>query len=121
MFQQLQGVQLDKPLFAILTASNTKEAVLFGEDIWRWRAQVYRNDQNFQRFDDFIGSLMVYLGSNKQRNRLELDYELVFDNASMAKIRLPTLMKPTNLMAMPVYLFPSREKTMIFRENRLCC
>ena len=87
MFQQLQGVQLDKPLFAILTASNTKEAVLFGEDIWRWRAQVYRNDQNFQRFDDFIGSLMVYLGSNKQRNRLELDYELVFDNASMAKIR----------------------------------
>ena len=30
---------------------------------------------------------MVYLGSNKQRNRLELDYELVFDNASMAKIR----------------------------------
>ena len=87
MFQQLQGINLDKPLFAILTEANQKEAVLFGEDIWRWRAQVYRNDQSFQKFDDFIGNLMVYLGSNRQRNRLELDYELVFDNASMAKIR----------------------------------
>ncbi|MBW8241502.1 VWA domain-containing protein [Muricauda oceani] len=87
MFQQLQGINLDKPLFAILTEANQKEAVLFGEDIWRWRAQVYRNDQSFQKFDDFIGNLMVYLGSDRQRNRLELDYELVFDNASMAKIR----------------------------------
>ncbi|MHA7862877.1 vWA domain-containing protein [Flagellimonas marinaquae] len=87
MFQQLQGIELDKPLFVILNESNIKEAVLFGEDIWRWRAQVYRNDQDFKRFDDFMGSLMVYLSSNKQRSRLELDYELVFDNASMAKIK----------------------------------
>jgi len=87
MFQQLQGITLDKPLFTILTESNTKEAVLFGEDFWRWRAQVYRNDQNFKKFDDFINNLMVYLASNRQRSRLELDYELVFDNASMAKIR----------------------------------
>ncbi|MBA4743914.1 MAG: VWA domain-containing protein [Muricauda sp.] len=87
MFQQLQGVDLDKPLFAILTESNQKEAVLFGENLWRWRAQVYRNDQSFQKFDEFIGNLMVYLGSNRQRNRLELVYELVFDNANMAKIR----------------------------------
>nr|WP_297783954.1 VWA domain-containing protein [uncultured Allomuricauda sp.] len=87
MFQQLQGINLEKPLFVILTESNRKEAVLLGEDIWRWRAQVYRNEQSFDTFDEFIGNLMVYLGSNKQRNRLELDYELVFDNASMAKIR----------------------------------
>ncbi|MDF0705648.1 VWA domain-containing protein [Flagellimonas okinawensis] len=87
MTQQLQGINLEKPLFAFLSESGTREAVLFGEDIWRWRAQVYRNDQSFDSFDDFIGNLMVYLSSNKKRNRLELDYELVFDNASMAKIR----------------------------------
>jgi len=87
MYQQLQGVNLDKPLFTILTERNKKEAILFGEDIWRWRAQTYRNEQNFKKFDDFIGNLMIYLVSNKQRNRLELDYELVFDNANLAKIR----------------------------------
>src|SRR6056297_10502 len=88
MFQQLQGITLDKPLFTILTEGNSKEAVLFGEDLWRWRAQVYRNDQNFKKFDDFINNMMVYLASNRQRSRLELDYELVFDNARMAKIRV---------------------------------
>lgn len=87
MFQRLQGIDLDKPLFSVLTGSSTKEAVLFGEGIWRWRAQVYRNDKSFQKFDDFMGNMMVYLGSNKQRSRLELDYDLVFDNANMAKIR----------------------------------
>lgn len=87
MSQQIRGVNLDKPLFSILADGKQREAILFGENIWRWRAQTYRNDQNFQKFDDFMGNLMVYLGSNNQRSRLEVDYALVFENASVAKIR----------------------------------
>ncbi len=87
LFQQIRGVGLDKPLFSILTEGKHKEAVLFGENIWRWRAQTFRNDQSFKRFDDFMGNLMVYLGSDNQRSRLELEYPAVFDNAGMAKIR----------------------------------
>ncbi|WP_108425568.1 VWA domain-containing protein [Flagellimonas amoyensis] len=85
--QQIRGVELDKPLFSILTEGKQREAVLFGENSWRWRAQTYRNDQSFQKFDDFMGTLMVYLTSNDQRSRLDVDYALVFENASMAKIR----------------------------------
>ncbi|MDC6386210.1 VWA domain-containing protein [Muricauda sp. SK9] len=87
MYQQIRGVDLDKPLFSILTEEKQREAVLFGENIWRWRAQTYRNDQDFQKFDDFMGTLMVYLTSNDQRSRLDVDHALVFENASMAKIR----------------------------------
>ncbi len=87
MFQQIKGVSLDNPLFAISTDGTQKEAILFGENIWRWRAQSYRNEQNFSKFDAFMGNLMVYLTANNQRNRLELDYQLVFDNPSMALIR----------------------------------
>lgn len=87
LFQQIRGVSLDKPLFSILTEGKHKEAVLFGENIWRWRAQTFRNDQSFKRFDDFMGNLMVYLGSDNQRSRLELEYPAVFDNAGVAKIR----------------------------------
>ncbi len=87
LYQQIRGVGLDKPLFSILTEGKHKEAVLFGENIWRWRAQTFRNDQSFKRFDDFMGNLMVYLGSDNQRSRLELEYPAVFDNAGMAKIR----------------------------------
>ncbi len=87
MYQQIRGVSLDKPLFSILTEGKQREAVLFGENMWRWRAQTYRNDQSFQKFDDFMGTLMVYLTSNDQRSRLDVDYALVFENVSMAKIR----------------------------------
>nr|WP_299173014.1 vWA domain-containing protein [uncultured Allomuricauda sp.] len=85
--QRIRGVDLDKPLFAILNEPTRREAVLFGENIWRWRAQSYRNTQSFVEFDEFMQKLMVYLTSNGKKSRLELDYELVFENSSEAKIR----------------------------------
>ena len=87
MFQKIRGITLESPLFSVITEGSQKEAVLFGENIWRWRAQTYRNTQSFQLFDDFMGRLMVYLSSDGQRSRLDLDFERVFDSASEAKIR----------------------------------
>ena len=87
LFQRIRGVDLDKPLFTVLNGEGQKEALLLGENIWRWRTQTYRNNQSFKNFDDFMGKLMVYLASNNQRSRLELDHELVFDNSKYAKVR----------------------------------
>lgn len=87
LFQRIRGVELNAPLFSILTEGNKREAILFGENLWRWRAQNYRNNQNFEDFDALIGKLMVYLSSSSGRNRLELDYDRVFDDASLAKVR----------------------------------
>ncbi len=87
LFQQIKGVDLDQPLFAVLTEGKQREAALFGENIWRWRAQTYRNTESFSNFDELMGNLMVYLGSSDHRSRLELEFELVYDNASMAQIR----------------------------------
>ncbi|NAY91008.1 VWA domain-containing protein [Muricauda sp. JGD-17] len=87
MFQQIRGVNLDAPLFAVITNGEQREAVLFGENIWKWRAQVFRNDQSFQNFDDFMGKLMLYLTSNSKRSRLNLDFTPVFENAQSANIK----------------------------------
>jgi len=87
LFQRIKGVDLDSPLFSIFTDGKQKHAVLFGENSWKWRVQSYRNQQNFENFDDFIGKLMVYLNSDDQRSRLELDFPLTFDNSGLAKIR----------------------------------
>ncbi|WP_420322493.1 VWA domain-containing protein [Flagellimonas sp.] len=85
--QRIRGVDLDKPLFAILKEGSRREAVLFGENIWRWRAQTYRNTQSFDSFDEFMGRLMAYLTGNGRKSRLELDYKLIYENSSEAKIR----------------------------------
>ncbi|UII75921.1 VWA domain-containing protein [Flagellimonas sp. HMM57] len=87
LYQQIRGAQLDKPLFSILNGGEQKEAILFGENIWKWRAQTYRTNQNFKSFDDFIGKLMLYLSSSGTKSRLELDYDFIFDDSSFAKVR----------------------------------
>lgn len=87
LFQSIRGITLDKPLFTIIAENKQKEAILFGENLWKWRAQVYRNSKSFKSFDDFIGRLMIYLTSNNQRSRLELDFDFVFEDSSVAKVR----------------------------------
>ena len=87
LFQQIKGVNLDTPMFAILTSAKQRGAILFGENIWKWRAQTFRNEESFQSFDNFMGKLMLYLSSNTQKSRLDLDFTTVFENAQMAKIR----------------------------------
>ena len=85
--QRIRGVDLDAPLFCFLTEGSKKEAVLFGENIWRWRAQNYRDTQSFEDFDGLISKIMVFLSTNNRRNRLELDYDKVYDIGRNAKVR----------------------------------
>nr|WP_299382054.1 VWA domain-containing protein [Allomuricauda sp.] len=87
LFQQIRGATLDTPLFSVLTSGERKEAVLFGEHIWKWRAQSYKDNQHFTDFDAFVGKLMIFLSSNNRRSRLELDYQVLFKNPGSAKIR----------------------------------
>ncbi|MFS4491964.1 vWA domain-containing protein [Maribacter sp. 2308TA10-17] len=84
---QIQGRTINSPLLFALDNENGKELVLFGENIWKWRMQSYRNTQNFQNFDDFIGKLMLYLSSSKGKSRLEIDYKSVYEGSTNAKIQ----------------------------------
>ncbi|TAI48738.1 VWA domain-containing protein [Flagellimonas allohymeniacidonis] len=87
LFQRIRGVDLDKPLFSLITEDSGKEAILFGENIWRWRASAYRDQQNFNDFDDFIGKMMLYLTSSARKSRLELEYKSVYEGTGSAAIR----------------------------------
>ncbi|GMN08820.1 hypothetical protein MTsPCn9_07240 [Croceitalea sp. MTPC9] len=84
--QRIKGVELDTPLFLIINQEKSKEAVLFGENIWKWRVQTYRNERSFKAFDDFTGKLILFLSDVKQKSRLTVDYELVYDGSTNAKI-----------------------------------
>lgn len=84
---KIMGKVFDSPMLFALDNEDGKELVLFGENIWRWRTQSYRNSQNFENFDDFIGKLMLYLASNKTKSRLALDYESIYSGSNNAKIK----------------------------------
>ncbi|WP_400073209.1 VWA domain-containing protein [Zobellia russellii] len=84
--QRIKGVDLNQPLLAVFEEGKKRDAVLFGEHIWKWRMQNYRNEQSFKNFDDLIGKLTLYLASNKSRERLTLDYENTYTGSGDARI-----------------------------------
>ncbi|PCJ97214.1 MAG: hypothetical protein COA50_06130 [Flavobacteriaceae bacterium] len=84
--QQIKGVQMNEPLLAIVPGNAKREAYLFGENIWKWRAQTYRSNRNFKNFDDLIGKIVLYLSSTKAIERLTLDYETIYTGIQGAKI-----------------------------------
>lgn len=75
LYKSVNGIQLKEPLLLTYEINHKRAAVLNGEGIWRWRAQSYLNEKSFYGFDNFIGKIIQYLDSNKQRNRLDVSYE----------------------------------------------
>ncbi len=73
------GVQTNQPLLATIETNQVREAVLFGENIWQWRAQSFLNTKNFVEFDNFIGKLVQYLASNTLKSRLNLSYQSFYN------------------------------------------
>ena len=76
--QNINGVATQQPLLITSEENNQKTSVLFGQGIWKWRANSFLSNNSFQDFDSFIGNLIQYLSSNKKRNRLDVQAEKLF-------------------------------------------
>jgi hypothetical protein len=83
---QIKGVEVPDPLLVLITEENAREAMLFGEGVWKWRMQNYRDNQDFRNFDDFFGKLVLYLTTTKSKNRLQVDYKSLYEGSTDAKI-----------------------------------
>ena len=78
---QIKGMDIQKPLWAVWDNNSQKQALLLGENIWKWRIQTYRNTGDFVNFDEFLGNLMRYLTSTKNKVRLNVDFEKVYEGS----------------------------------------
>ena len=87
MNRKVKGIRLNNPLLQFFEEENQREAVLFGENIWKWRMQNYRNEKNFKNFDEFVGKLVRYLATSKPKSRFSVDYSTVYEGTNNAKIK----------------------------------
>jgi len=85
--RRVRGVSLKESLLYIAEEEGQREAILLGENIWKWRMQSYRKEKNFKNFDEFIGKLIRYLATTKPKERFSLDYESVYEGTNNAKIK----------------------------------
>ncbi|WP_111307104.1 VWA domain-containing protein [Confluentibacter sediminis] len=81
LYKKFNNIPTKEPLLVTFENSGRREAVLFGENIWQWRAQSYLNTKSFNGFDNFMGKLVQYLASNKKRNRLNVDSESFYNGS----------------------------------------
>ena len=79
LYKQIGSIATNKSLLVSFESQTRREAILLGENIWKWRAQSYLNHSDFKNFDDFIGKIVQYLASKKRRERLSLSYESFYD------------------------------------------
>ncbi|WP_034058969.1 vWA domain-containing protein [Lacinutrix jangbogonensis] len=82
LYKKVGAINTEEPLLATFEINGRREAVLFGENLWKWRAQSFINTKSFNAFDNFTGKLIQYLASNKRKNRLNLDYESFYQGSS---------------------------------------
>ncbi|MFO7720548.1 MAG: VWA domain-containing protein [Gillisia sp.] len=86
LYQIQEGVQTELPLLAVAENNSVKQAVLFGENIWKWRVQSYVNSGSFEAFDNFTGKLIQYLASTKKRDRLSFDIEPFYHGNEQVRV-----------------------------------
>lgn len=77
LFKSIEGVATTKPLITSFEENEKRVVVIFGENIWRWRANSFNDSSSFENFDDFISRTVQYLSSNKKTNRLEVDFSAI--------------------------------------------
>ncbi|WP_136481090.1 VWA domain-containing protein [Cognatitamlana onchidii] len=87
LFKSLNGIPTELPLLVSLEDAGRREIVLFGENIWQWRAHSYLQNQSFNDFDSFIGKIVQYLASKQKRTRLNIDYESFYNGNSNVLIK----------------------------------
>lgn len=86
LFQNINGISLDVPLFATLEENGQRSAFLLGEGIWKWRASSYLNMNSFADFDAFISNIVQYLASTKKRKRLDVTVDDIFPSNAIIDV-----------------------------------
>ncbi|HET8884878.1 MAG TPA: VWA domain-containing protein [Salinimicrobium sp.] len=78
LFQKISGIVTEEPLLVTVENKSQKHGILLGENIWKWRAQSYVENKDFDTFDTFFGKIVQYFSKNEKRERLKLSYDPIF-------------------------------------------
>lgn len=67
LWQQMQQVQLSRPLLVFSEKDGYKTAFFAGEGLWRWRMHAFKKYGSFSPFDVFINKCVNYLALTQKR------------------------------------------------------
>jgi hypothetical protein len=83
---KIRNIDANQPLMAFSEMGSGRQAFLFGENIWKWRLQVYAQHKSFEKFDQLLDKIIQYLASNQKRNSLVVDAEAFYNTGDPIQI-----------------------------------
>jgi hypothetical protein len=82
----IRNIPTDQPLLAFAENQGRRTAFLFGENIWKWRANTYVDKKSFADFDVFLDKTIQYLASNNSRKSLVVNHERFYNSGEGIEI-----------------------------------
>lgn len=82
----IRNLDTDSPLFIFSENGVSRNALLLGEDIWKWRMEAYLKSNSFEQFDVFIDKTVQFLASNSKRKALIVNHENFYNSGELIDI-----------------------------------
>ncbi|MEO0037678.1 MAG: hypothetical protein RIQ59_889 [Bacteroidota bacterium] len=82
----IRNVATNAPLLAYSETTGKRNAYLFGENIWKWRAENYVSKKSFEEFDVFLDKTIQFLASNDSRKSLIVNHERFYNSGDAIEI-----------------------------------
>ena len=83
----IRNIPTNQPLLAFAENQGRRSAFLFGENIWKWRANSYVDKKTFADFDIFLDKTIQYLASNNARKSLVVNHERFYNSGEGIEIK----------------------------------
>lgn len=82
----IRNIATNQPLLAFAENQGKRSAYLFGENIWKWRANSFVNKKSFADFDIFLDKTIQFLASNNARKSLVVNHERFYNSGEGIEI-----------------------------------
>ncbi|TBX66989.1 hypothetical protein EZL74_10030 [Flavobacterium silvisoli] len=86
LWSTIRNIATNQPLLAFTENQGSRNAFLFGENIWKWRAQTYINKKSFADFDIFLDKTIQFLASNNNQKSLVVNHERFYNSGEGIEI-----------------------------------
>ena len=82
----IRNIATNQSLLAFAENQGKRSAYLFGENIWKWRANSFVNKKSFADFDIFLDKTIQFLASNNARKSLVVNHERFYNSGEGIEI-----------------------------------
>ncbi|GAB4288858.1 MAG: hypothetical protein Kow0068_14530 [Marinilabiliales bacterium] len=79
LYQQIKGINTNKPLMVLSNSNGHKTGCLFGEGLWRWKLYDYLNNSTLEDFNIFINKILQYLSLQISKNKFVVDIKNIYN------------------------------------------